>query len=212
YTVASPGARAQALAVRGGRIVAVGSDADVKSAIGPKTRVIDLHGRTVLPGLIDSHGHVMGLGTRIVDVNVVGTRTYAEVVARTAERAKKLPKGAWVTGRGWDQNDWPETAMPNHAALSRAVPDHPVRLTRIDGHAALVNARALALAHITRGTRDPQGGAILRDAAGEPTGVLVDSAAALVNGIIPAITQAERERRLLLAMQECARLGLTMVH
>src|SRR5262245_56459687 len=139
YTVASPGAKASAFAVRSGRIVVVGSDADVRAAIGPRTRVLDLGGKTVLPGLIDSHGHVLNLGTRLVDVDVVGTRSYQEVIDRVVARAKKTPGDAWITGRGWDQNDWPETAMPNHEALSRAVPDHPVRITRIDGHAALVN-------------------------------------------------------------------------
>ena len=94
-------------------------------------------------------------------------------------RARVTAKGQWILGRGWDQNDWPATAMPDHHALSRAVPDHPVRLTRIDGHAALVNAKAMELAHITRETPDPAGGAILHDASGEPTGVLVDGARAL---------------------------------
>jgi predicted amidohydrolase YtcJ len=212
YTVASPGAKAHAFAVRGGRIVAVGTDVEVGAMIGPHTRVLDVGGRTVLPGLIDSHGHVLNLGTRLVDVDVTGTRSYQEVIDRVVERAKKTPKGTWITGRGWDQNDWADTAMPSHAALSRAVPDHPVRITRIDGHAALVNRRALELAHVTRDTPAPAGGAILHDTNGEPTGVLVDAAAGLVNSIIPPLSPADREQRLLRSMQECARLGLTMVH
>jgi len=212
HTAAPARPTARALAVRGARIVAVGDDASVRRFIGPRTRVVDLGGRTLLPGLIDSHGHMLGFGTRLSDVDVVGTASYESVIARVAERAKTTPAGGWILGRGWDQNDWPETAMPHHAALSRAVPDRPVRITRIDGHAALVNRRALELAGITRDTRDPAGGAFLRDAQGEPTGVLVDNAAGLVNSIIPPITQAERERRLLEAMNECARLGLTMVH
>jgi predicted amidohydrolase YtcJ len=205
-------ATARALAVRDDRIVAIGDDAVVRPFIGPGTRVVDLAGKTLLPGLIDSHGHMLGFGTRLSDVDVVGTASYAAVIARVAERANTAPAGAWILGRGWDQNDWPETAMPDHAALSRAVPDHPVRLTRIDGHAALVNRKALELAGITRDTKDPPGGAILHGPSGEPTGVLVDNAAGLVNSIIPPITQDERERRLLEAMRECARLGLTMVH
>lgn len=197
----------------GGAVVkAVGDEAAVRPFIGPKTRVVNLGGKTLLPGLIDSHGHMLGLGTRLSDVDVVGTTSYEQVIAKVAERAKRTPKGEWVLGRGWDQNDWAEKSMPTHAALSRAVPDHPVRITRIDGHAALVNRMALERAHITRDTKDPPGGAILRDANGEPTGVLVDAATGLVGSVIPPITQAERERRLLLAMQECARLGLTMVH
>ncbi|MGH7731927.1 MAG: amidohydrolase, partial [Candidatus Eiseniibacteriota bacterium] len=211
-TAAASRPTARALAVREGRIVAIGDDAEVRPFIGPRTRVVDLGGGTLLPGLIDSHGHMLGFGTRLRDVDVVGTASYDAVIARVVERAKTVPAGEWILGRGWDQNDWPETAMPNHAALSRAVPNHPVRLTRIDGHAALVNRKALELAGITRDTKDPEGGAILRDAAGEPTGVLVDKAARLVNSIVPPIRQEERERRLLEAMRECARLGLTMVH
>jgi len=203
---------ARALAVRGSHIVAIGESDIVRQYVGPRTRVVDLGGRTVLPGLIDSHGHMLGFGTRLSDVDVVGTTSYDDVIERVAERAKSVPAGEWTLGRGWDQNDWPETAMPHHAALSRAVPNHPVRLTRIDGHAALVNRKALELAGIGRDTKDPEGGAILHDAAGEPTGVLVDKAALLVHSILPPITQAERERRLLEAMRECARLGLTMVH
>jgi predicted amidohydrolase YtcJ len=212
YTVAGGRPKARAMAVVGSRIVAIGDDADVRPLVGPRSRVLDLGGKTVLPGLIDAHGHMLGLGNRLSDVNVVGTTSYAVVVARVAERAKQTPRGAWILGRGWDQNDWRATAMPHHEPLSRAVPDHPVRLTRIDGHAALVNRRAMELAGITRETPDPPGGAILRDAHGEPTGVLVDNATGLVNSIIPAIEQPERERRLLSAMHECARLGLTMVH
>ena len=204
--------KARALAVRGTRIVAIGESDLVRRHIGPRTRLVDLDGRTVLPGLVDSHGHMLGFGTRLSDVDVVGTTSYDAVIERVVERAKAVPAGAWILGRGWDQNDWPQTAMPHHAALSRAVPDHPVRLTRIDGHAALVNRKAQQLAGIGRDTKDPEGGAILHDAAGEPTGVLVDKAAQLVNSIIPPITQEERERRLLEAMRECARLGLTMVH
>ena len=200
------------LAVTRGRIVAVGEEADVRPLIGPKTQVLALGGKTVLPGLIDSHGHMLNLGSRLSDVDVVGTPTYQAVIDRVVARARVTAKGQWILGRGWDQNDWPATAMPDHHALSRAVPDHPVRLTRIDGHAALVNAKAMELAHITRETPDPAGGAILHDASGEPTGVLVDGARALVETVIPALTPAEYQRRLLAAMRECARVGLTMVH
>jgi predicted amidohydrolase YtcJ len=211
YTAVPARPLVHALAVKDGRLVAVGEEADVRPRIGPRTQVLDLGGKTVLPGLIDSHGHMLNLGNRLSDVDVVGTFSYQAVIDRVVARARTTAKGTWILGRGWDQNDWPETAMPNHAALSRAVPDHPVRLTRIDGHASLVNARAMALAHITRDTQDPPGGAILHDADGQPTGVLVDGARVLVESVIPPISAGERERRLLDAMHECARLGLTMV-
>jgi predicted amidohydrolase YtcJ len=212
YTAADAAPRARAMAVGGGVVRAIGDEATVRAFIGPKTRVVDLGGQTLLPGLIDSHGHMLSLGTRLSDVDVTGTTSYEQVIAKVAERAKSTPKGQWILGRGWDQNDWAVMAMPSHGPLTRAVPDHPVRITRIDGHAALVNQMALDLAHITRNTPDPAGGAILKDAKGEPTGVLLDAATGLVSAVIPPITQPEREQRLLLAMQECARLGLTMVH
>jgi len=211
HTASRP-AHAHALAVRGGRIVAVGEDRDMERWIGPKTQVLDLDGRVVLPGLIDSHGHVLGLGASLEQVRLAGTRSYAEVVDSVKARAARTPKGEWIQGRGWDQNDWPDAVFPNHAALSAAVPDHPVALRRVDGHALLVNHRALELAHIDRTTPNPAGGEILHDAAGEPTGVLVDQATDLVAEVIPPITPEQREARLLASMSDAARHGLTMVH
>ena len=212
HTAAQRPARAEALAVRDGRIVAIGSSSDVKRWVGDSTRVLDLKGRTVLPGLIDSHGHVDGLGRTLDIVDLVGTASYDEVIARVVTRAKSAPVGAWIEGRGWDQNDWSEKALPHHRALSLATPDHPVVLERIDGHAVLANRRALDLAGVTRDTPDPTGGKIERDDGGEPTGVLVDAASGLVESLIAPPPPAERERRLLAAMRACAAEGLTMVH
>ena len=204
--------RAEAMAVRAGRIVAVGSERAVEKLIGPRTQVWDLAGQAVLPGLVDSHGHLASLGERLAIVDLNGTTSYDEVITRVAERAGRTPKGEWILGRGWDQNDWPVHAMPQHEALSRAVPDHPVSLERVDGHALLVNRRALELARVTRDTPNPAGGLIEHDGAGEPTGVLVDNAGDLVESILPPPNAEERERRLLEAMRACARAGLTMVH
>jgi predicted amidohydrolase YtcJ len=212
YTAAIARPRAVAMAVMGGRIVAVGDDDEARVWMGPQTQVLDLAGKTVLPGLIDSHGHILNLGSLLRLVDLVGTKSYDEAIARVVVRAKITPKGEWVLGRGWDQNDWPGESFPTEAALSRAVPDHPVRLTRIDGHALLANRMALDLAKVTKDTPDPEGGRIERDASGNPTGVFVDRAKALIENVIPAITPAEREARLLAAMRECARFGLTMVH
>jgi len=212
HTAAQGPTRAEAMAVRGGRIVAVGTSIDVRRYVGEATEVLELRGRTVLPGLIDSHGHLDNLGHTLDIVDLVGTPSYEEVIARVVERARQAPAGAWLEGRGWDQNDWPEPALPHHDALSRATPDHPVVLERVDGHAVLVNRLALDRARIDRGTPDPPGGKIERDAVGEPTGVLVDGATALVESLIPPPSPAERERRLLAAMNACAAVGLTMVH
>ena len=200
-----------AMAVRGGRIVRIGDESAVAPLIGADTRVLDLQGLTVLPGLVDSHAHMLGLGDLLAEVNVTGTPTYEAVIESVRVRAARTPAGEWIQGRGWDQNDWPGTSFPNHAALSAAIPDHPVAIRRVDGHALLVNRRALDLAGITRGTPDPPGGEILRDADGEPTGVLVDNAEDLVTAVIPPLGPTQREERLLAAMRDCARHGLTLV-
>ena len=211
YTAAIP-ARAEAMAVYKGKIVAVGTNHAVLPYIGSKTVVWDLPGRAVLPGLIDSHGHMTGLGERLAIVDLVGTTSYAEVIEKVKARAAQVPKGDWVLGRGWDQNDWRNQAMPTHDSLSAATPDHPVSLERIDGHALLINRLALRRAGIGRNTVSPAGGIVERFPNGDPTGVLVDNAASLVEGKIPAASSVELERRLRDAMRACARAGLTMVH
>ena len=212
YTVDSVRPTAAAMAVRAGRVVWVGDSAGAAAYRGAGTRVVDLAGRTVIPGMIDAHAHLFNLGESLRSVDLVGTRSYEEVVRRVAERARTLPAGAWVTGRGWDQNDWPTQQFPTQEALSRAVPDHPVYIVRVDGHAALVNAAAMRRANLTRATRDPAGGRILRDSAGAPTGVLVDNAQALVGSRIPGPTPAQRQEIALAAVKEANRWGLTGVH
>jgi len=167
-------------------------------------------GAFVMPGLQDAHGHLLGLGSSLVEVDLVGTESFAEVVAKARDAAAALPAGAWVVGRGWDQNDWDDKRMPHHRLLSEAVPEHPVWLTRVDGHAGLANQRALDAARINRDSHAPSGGEILFDDVGEPTGVLVDAAMAAVPE--PALEAAEIRRRLLLAQESCLRHGLTCVH
>ncbi|MBI1967764.1 MAG: amidohydrolase family protein, partial [Gemmatimonadetes bacterium] len=130
---------AEALAVRDGRLVFVGSARGARALVGPHTGRLDLGGQTVIPGMVDAHAHLLGLGQALRTVDLVGTRSYAEVIARVAERARAARPGEWIRGRGWDQNDWADTRFPTHEALSRAVPNNPVYLTRVDGHAALVN-------------------------------------------------------------------------
>jgi len=200
-----------AMAIRNGCIVRIGDGPSVSPLIGAGTRVLDLNGLTVLPGLVDSRGHVLGLGDLLAEVDVTGTASYVAVFESVRVRAARTPAGEWIQGRGWDQNDWVEKSFPQHAALSAAVPEHPVAIARVDGHALLVNRRALELARITRDTPDPPGGEILHDAGGEPAGVLVDNAEDLVTALIPPLSPAQREERLLAAMRECARYGLTLV-
>jgi hypothetical protein len=179
---------------------------------GPSTRVVDLAGRTVLPGLVDAHGHLLGLGQYLRNVDLTATRSYDEMIARVVARARTTPKGQWILGRGWDQNAWGDTRFPTQEALSRAVPDHPVWLVRVDGHAGLANAAALRAAAVTRETRDPEGGRIERAADGAPAGVFVDNAQRLVARAVPPATREEQRAALRAAVAELHRHGLVGVH
>ena len=203
---------AEALAVRAGRIAFVGSNRGALALVGPRTERLDLSGRTVIPGMVDAHAHLLGLGQALRTVDLVGTRSYEEVIARVVERAKTARPGEWIRGRGWDQNDWADTRFPTHQALSRAVPNNPVYLTRVDGHAALVNAKALDLAQVTAATLDPAGGRFIRDSAGTPTGVLIDGAQGIVGRVIPPASRAELQAQTLAAIAELNRWGLTGIH
>ncbi len=211
YTVAEPGRVEGSLAVNDGRIVYLGDDAGAAKWRGPETRVIELDGRVVTPGLIDAHSHLESLGAALERLDLVGTGSYAEVVERVRAAAAGLPAGEWVRGRGWDQNDWAEKGFPEHGPLSAAVPDHPVWLTRIDGHAALLNARALELLGIDAATADPPGGRFLRNAVGQPTGVLVDAAMGVAGGRLPGPSAAERRRQIETGAEHCLARGLTTV-
>jgi len=213
HTVNARRPRAEAVAVRGNRIVAVGGTDDVRAFVGPKTRVLDLRGRTVVPGFDDAHAHLLGIGFAHLDVDLTGTRSYAEVVARVAEAVKGRRSGEWIRGRGWHEGKWDAPApgavrgFPTHAALTAVSPDNPVVLERADGHAALANATAMALKGITRDTRAPSGGEIVRDLSGEATGVFVDNAQGLVAP--PERTPGDIRRALELATDECLAKGVT---
>ncbi len=209
YTVDAAHPMAEALAVRGSRLVFVGSASEAQVLRGPSTRVVDVHGSTVIPGMVDAHAHLLDVGQTLRQVDLSGAATYDEVIARVAARARGTPPGTWIRGWGWDQNRWPGQRFPTHEALSAAVPGHPVLLDRVDGHAMLANARAMQLAGVTRETRDPSGGRVLRDAAGNPTGVFVDNAERLVARAVPAPTDADLEAAILAAVAELNRWGLT---
>jgi predicted amidohydrolase YtcJ len=203
---------AEAALIRGGQFVRVGSRAECRAAGGTRAEVLDLGHGSATPGLADAHGHLLCYGLALLDVDCVGTRSAEECAARAAERARGLPRGEWVLGRGWDESGWPGGRLPGVGTLSAAVPDHPVVLHRVDGHAAWLNARALALAGVGRATPDPPGGKIVRDVAGEPTGLLVDNALALLRGVVPPPSAAKIEAALRRALAELPRVGLTSVH
>lgn len=212
YTVDEVRPHAEAMAIAAGRVRFVGSTRGALALRGPRTQVVDLDGRTVIPGMVDAHAHLLGLGMALRNVNLVGTRSYDDVIARVAARARDVPPGTWILGRGWDQNDWGDTRFPSHEALSRAVPNHPVYLTRVDGHAALVNARAMTAANLTAASTDPEGGRIERLANRDPSGVLIDRAMGLVTRAIPPTPRAEVRAAVLAAIEEANRWGLTGIH
>ncbi|HWN69511.1 MAG TPA: amidohydrolase [Haliangium sp.] len=204
--------RATAVAVRQGQIAYVGDDAGARAWIGPDTRVLDLAGRSVTPGLVDGHAHLYGLGTAMEGV-FLGTAASEQAAAALAGQASAaLPPGGWLDGRDWDQNRWQPAVFPTRASLDAAVPERPVALRRVDGHALWVNGKALALAGITADTPDPPGGRIVRDRAGAPTGVLVDTAMDLVDRVMPVIDDEVRARRIRKAAAVAVAAGLTGVH
>mgnify|MGYP001086819791 CR=1 FL=1 len=209
YTVNPAQKTASAIAVKDGRILAVGQD--VSKHVGEKTRRIEARGATIIPGLIDSHVHMEGLGDLLEVIDLRYVRSVAEVAELVRREAARRPAGEWIRGRAWDQTHW-GGQFPTARDLAAAAPNHPVYLTRVDGHAAWVNPRALELAGITAATQDPPGGKIIRDASGAPTGVLIDRAAGLVSRKMPGASPEVTRRRLAAAARECARLGLTTVH
>ncbi len=209
YTVDPERPQASAIAVRGARIVAVGEE--VSAWIGPRTRRVDAGGAMLMPGFIDGHVHMQSLGETLESLDFRYVRSIEEIAAAVGRRAAQLKPGEWIRGANWDQTHW-GGRFPTAELLTRAAPENPVFLTRVDGHAAWVNRKALELAGVTAATPDPPGGKILRDASGAPTGVLIDRAQQLVASKIPRPTDEQVRRRLELAARECARLGITTVH
>jgi predicted amidohydrolase YtcJ len=202
---------ATAIAIAGGQLLVVGSDSAAFAARGPDTRVIDLRGAVVLPGFVDAHTHVAEMGQALDRVNVTGLATEAEAVAKIVERAASTPKGEWIIGYGWDEGAW-ATHYPDRRLLSQRVPDHPVFLRGLHGFAAWANDRALQQAGITRDTKAPTGGEIVKDAAGEPTGLLLNRAVPLLDDAVPQPTPTQRDAQVLRALHVMADAGYTGVH
>jgi predicted amidohydrolase YtcJ len=209
YTVDQTKPAANGFAVKDGKFLAVGGD--LKKHIGPNTKRVDAQGKAIIPGLIDAHVHLRSLGDMLETFDLRWVKTPAEVAQIVKAAADKLPPGEWVQGRNWDQTNW-GGVFPTADDLSKVVNDRPVYLRRVDGHAGWANRKALELAGITKATQDPPGGQIIRDAAGNPTGVLIDRAMELVTRKIPGLTDAAVKRRLKLAVDASVKLGLTGVH
>lgn len=214
---------AQAVAIRGDRIVFVGSDSEVEAYTGRETEVIDLAGRLAIPGFIEGHGHLMGLGQSRLQLDLMATASYQDLIDLVAEAVADAQPGEWIVGRGWHQSKWDPAADPSvrgfqtHRALSEVSPDNPVLLRHASGHASFANALAMELAGVTADTPDPAGGEIIRDGAGLPTGIFVETASGLVSAAYSASRDnmttedlhAERMRALLLAQGEAFSKGVT---
>jgi predicted amidohydrolase YtcJ len=208
YTMNERQPRAQAIAVKDGRIVFVGSNADAKKYQSAETKTVDLAGKTVVPGLTDSHCHIFGIGEREMTLNLEGTDTLEAFLAKVKERVAKTEHGKWITGRGWIETFWKPPQFPTRADLDTVAPDNPVFLTRADGHAAIANSAALRIAKIDKETPNPFGGEILRDKqTGEATGMLLDHAQGLVGKNIPAPTEAERREAFVVGVKRELSLG-----
>jgi predicted amidohydrolase YtcJ len=207
---------ASAMAVRDGKILAIGGEAEIAACASARTSVIDLQGRTVLPGLIDIHTHAIewakGILRKQLDVGYPHVHSAAEIVAMVRERAAQTPKGNWVSGADWDDAKLSEHRYVTRADLDPVSPDNPVYLEHVSGHLAVVNGAALRLAKITKETPDPQGGVIERDASGEPTGVLKDTAMLLVDSLLPPDPPDIDSRAAKLVSERATAVGLTTIH
>ena len=211
YTVNQKQPVAEAVAILGDKIMGVGSNQAMKSSFTAE-QTIDLQGKAVFPGFIDSHAHLEGLGAFLMNLNLDGTNSIAEVQELVSRRVKATKPGSWIRGRGWDQNKWPKKAFPVHEDLDNVTSEAPIYLTRVDGHAVWVNKKVLDLAQITNATPDPEGGKIVRDQLGNPTGVFVDNAVDVLNTVLPPVSEQERTEAIERAMTECIKTGLTGVH
>lgn len=203
-----------AMAVRGGKVVALGTDAEIELYIGEATEVLDLEGYLATPGFIEGHGHFLGMGLAQMQLDLMGTTSWQQIVDRVAERVAEVEPGDWIEGRGWHQDKWdpaPEPSvegLPIHTSLSEVSPDNPVVLRHASGHASFANARAMELAGVDRNTPDPEGGTIIRDARGEPIGVFRETAQRLVARSTPP-SEEERRRMVELATREALENGIT---
>ncbi|MDP2528960.1 MAG: amidohydrolase [Candidatus Palauibacterales bacterium] len=212
-TVDSAQPRAEALAIRNRRIVAVGSDAAIARYVGPDTKVVDLRGRLAIPGFIDAHAHFMGLGESLKQLDLMGAPTWSDIVRKVAEAAKEAKPGEWILGQGWHQAKWehpPHPAvegLPLHASLDAVSPDNPVLLEHASGHAAFLNGKALELAGITDATPNPKGGEIVRDAEGHAIGMLRDNAQGLVRRVYQSYLDRRTPEQVRADMAETVRLA-----
>ena len=212
YTVNEKQPRAEAVAVKSDRIIFVGSNAAVKKYEGANTRIVDLHGATMVPGMTDAHYHFIGVGQREMNLNLEGITNLEDFLAKVKTRVDQAKPAEWVTGRGWIETFWKPPVFPTRWDLDKISPNNPVFLTRADGHGAVANSAALKIGGVTKDTKDPFGGQVLRDQqTGEPVGMLLDNAQSFVRSHLPETTEADIEQAIILANKRSIELGLTQV-
>src|ERR1051325_2104803 len=210
YTANDQARRAQAIAVKEDRIVFVGSNDAAQKFIGTNTHVVDLKGNTVLPGFTDSHHHLSGVGQREMTLNLEGTTSLNDLLAKVKSRVDQAKPGEWVTGRGWIETHWQPPVFPTRWDLDKVSPNNPVILGRADGHGAVANSAAFKIAGIDKSTPNPFGGEISKDKqSGEPNGMLLDAAQGLVRRKVPPTTREEAERAVVLGVKRDIELGWT---
>lgn len=212
YTANDKEPRAEAIAVKADRIVFVGSNAEVQQYVGQSTRVVDLKGNTVLPGFTDSHQHLSGVGQREMTLNLEGTTSLVDLLAKVKARVDQAKPGEWVTGRGWIETHWQPPVFPTRWDLDKVSPNNPVILGRADGHGSVANSAALKIASVDKNTPNPFGGEVSKDKqSGEPNGMLLDAAQGLVRRRVPPTTTADAERAVVLGVKRNIELGWTQV-
>jgi predicted amidohydrolase YtcJ len=211
YTANEHQANAEAIAVKGDRIIFVGSNRDAQKYVSKSTRIVDLHGKTLLPGMADAHQHLSGVGFREMTLNLEGTTSLEDFLAKVKARVDQAQPGGWVTGRGWIETFWTPPVFPTRSDLDKIAPNNPVILTRADGHASVVNSAALNLAGVDKNTPNPFGGEISKD-GGELNGMLIDAAQGLVRSHIPGTTPQDAERAVILGVKRNIELGWTQIH
>jgi predicted amidohydrolase YtcJ len=203
--------KVEALAVAKGKIISIGTAAEIRNS-HPKAEVVDLKGKTVMPGIIESHGHLLSLGQSFLELNLAGVQTPQEAIERIQDRVRTTPEGEWIIGWGWDEGAWAKN-YPTNDELNKVSPKNPVYISGLHGFASWLNKKALEIAGITSETLNPANGEILKDAqTGHPTGILTNRAQELVARFIPPLTMAQVEKALKLAVDECLKNGLTTVH
>ena len=212
YTANDKSPKAEAIAVKADHIIFVGTNADAQKYIGTNTRVVDLKGNTVLPGFTDSHQHLSGVGQREMTLNLEGTTSLQDLLAKVKARVDQAKPGEWVTGRGWIETHWQPPVFPTRWDLDKVSPNNPVILGRADGHGAVANSAALKLAGVDKGTPNPFGGEISKDKqSGEPNGMLLDAAQGLVRRRVPPTSAADAERAVVLGVKRDIELGWTQI-